>query len=171
MLFFGFATRTGGKDAHSLFGYNFFIAKTSSMAATDFSAGDLVISKSVSDTSTLSEGDVISFISQNKLHYGKVVTHKIREINVDELGNREFVTYGTTTNTDDEVAVAEKFVIGKYKFSIPRLGSVLAFIKTTPGYITCVLAPLLIIVILDGIDCWKLCAGYKEGKDIEKEDV
>lgn len=147
MLFFWFAIRTGGKDAYSLFGYYFFTAKTNLMAATDFSAGDLVISQSMSDTSMLSEGDIISFVSLDKQQYGKVVTRKIREINVDEQGNRVFVTYGAAASANDAVPVAEKFVIGEYKFSIPKLGFALDFIKTPTGYITCVLAPLLVVIV------------------------
>ncbi len=169
MVFIGVVSNTYGKNTRSLFGHRIFIAQTSSMAATDFEAGDLVVSKNVSDVSSLSEGDVITFISQDKLHFGKVVTHKIRKINVDEFGRRQFVTYGTTTNTDDEVPVTEKFVIGEYEFRIPKLGSILAFIKTAPGYISCVLFPLLIVMVLNGVDCWKLYKGYKREEDIEKE--
>lgn len=171
MVFFGVIAKAGGGDTFSLFGHRLFIAQTNSMAATDFSSGDLVITKAVADTSTLSEGDVITFISQDAQHYGEVVTHKIRKISVDEPGNKEFITYGTTTNTDDKTPVSEKFVIGKYKFRIPKLGSVLAFIKTTPGYISCVLVPLFVLIILNVIDYRKQYKRYKEEKDIEREVV
>lgn len=165
MIFTLFYVNTFGRNDRSLFGYKFYIAQTSSMAATDFKAGDIVVSKANPDTSTLSEGDIITFISQSELHYGKTVTHKIRKININENGSREFVTYGSTTNTNDDAPVPEEYVIGKYNFRIPSLGSFIAFLKTAPGYITCILIPFLIVIILNGIDCFRLLQKYKAEKD------
>lgn len=67
------------------------------MSKTDFDAGDLVLVKEVKDYSTLKEGDIISYISQNTENYGEVVTHKIRRITTDVSGEPGFITYGTTT--------------------------------------------------------------------------
>ena len=51
------------RNDRDLFGYKAYIVNTDSMAATDFSSGDLIFVKEV-DPTTLREGDIITFISQ-----------------------------------------------------------------------------------------------------------
>ena len=137
MIFTIVSVLTFNRTDRSLFGYQFYIVLSDSMKATDFAAGDLVLSRSV-DPSTLQEGDIISYISTNEENYGETVTHKIRSIVTTETGDPGFVTYGTTTDTDDESIVTYEYVLGKYAFSIPKVGSFFRFLKTTPGYIICI---------------------------------
>ena len=134
MLFTIFASRTVGRQDRDIFGYRAYIVLSNSMSKTDFDAGDLVFSEKV-DPTTLKEGDVISFISENSHNKGQVVTHKIRSKTVDKYGNPAFTTYGTTTNTDDEAPVSYPFILGKYSFRIPKLGSFFNFLRTVPGYL------------------------------------
>ena len=65
------------KNDRNIFGYKFFIVQTDSMSATDFDAGDIIISKNV-DITTIKEGDIITFISESSNNYGETVTHKVR---------------------------------------------------------------------------------------------
>ena len=113
MIFTIVSVNTFDRTDRSLFGYKAFIVLSDSMSATDFSAGDLILSKEV-DPSTLQAGDIISFQSTDPDNYGEVVTHKIRELTTDENGNPGFVTYGTTTGKNDETIVTDDFVLGKY---------------------------------------------------------
>ena len=143
------------------FGYRAFIVLSDSMSATDFKAGDLVIVKEV-DPATLREGDIISFQSTNQESYGQVVTHKIRELTTDSTGEPGFVTYGTTTNTDDESVVTYNFVLGKYQTKIPGAGQFFQFLKTTPGYIICIFLPFFILILIQGINSIRLFKKYKQ---------
>lgn len=152
------------KDA-SLFGYRFFIVQSDSMSKTDFSAGDLIISKQT-DPASLSAGDIITFISENKSSYGKTVTHKIREIKENENGSPCFVTYGTTTDSNDETAVTYDRVIGKYVGKIYGAGRLFAFIKTTPGYIVCIFVPFVLLIVSYGI---KIALQLKKAKREQDE--
>ena len=147
------------QNDRNLLGFKFFVVQTDSMAATDFDAGDIIISKNV-DVTTLREGDIITFISQDPDNYGETVTHKIREVTTDTDGSRAFVTYGTTTNTDDRTLAT--IVIGKYIGRIPNMGAFFLFLKTTPGYILCVLVPFLILILIQAIDCINLFRKYKK---------
>ena len=131
------------------------------MSATDFSAGDLVIVKNVKPE-TLKAGDIISFESTDTENYGQVVTHKIRRLTTDAAGNPGFVTYGTTTGTDDENIVTYNFVLGKYQFKIPGAGRFFQFIKTTPGYILCIFLPFFILILVQGINSVRLFKKYKQ---------
>ena len=160
------------QNSRNLFGFKFFVVQTDSMAATDFDAGDIVISKNV-DVRTLREGDIITFISQDPMNYGETVTHKIREVTSDGEGGIAFVTYGTTTNTNDETLAT--IVVGKYVGHIPNLGAFFLFLKTTPGYILCVLIPFLILIVSQGINCVVLFRKYKKEQEdqirAEKEEI
>lgn len=131
------------------------------MSATDFSAGDLVITKQV-DPANLRAGDIISFQSTNKESYGEVVTHKIREVRTDNTGNPLFVTYGTTTNTNDKSKVAFDRVLGKYEFRIVGVGNLLQFLKTVPGYILCIFIPFSVLILIQAIETVRKFRRYKK---------
>ncbi len=161
MIFTIVAVNTFDRSDRSLFGYKAFIVLSDSMSKTDFSAGDLVLIKDV-DPSTLKEGDIISYTSQNTSNYGETVTHKIRKLTTDAQGDPGFITYGTTTDTDDEIVVTYPYVLGKYQTHIPKVGTFFQFLKTTPGYIVCILIPFLILILMQGIDCINLFRRYKK---------
>ena len=161
MIFTVISVNTLDQSNRSIFGYKFFIVRSDSMSATDFKAGDIVFTKNC-NPATLKEGDIIAFISQNSHNYGETVTHKIREKTTDADGNPAFVTYGTTTGKDDEVPVSYAYVLGKYTGKIPSVGSFFQFVKTTPGYICCILVPFLLLIIYQGINCIALFRKYKK---------
>lgn len=161
MVFTVFSVMTFDRNDRSVFGYKFFIVQSDSMSATDFSAGDIVFVKEI-DPSTLKEGDIIAYISQNTSNYGETVTHKIRSLTTNENGDAGFVTYGTTTNTDDETVVTYPYVLGKYTGHLPKVGTFFAFLKTTPGYILCILVPFLVLIGYNGLNCISLFRRYKK---------
>ena len=166
MIFTFVSVNTFNRQDRNLLGYKAFIVLSDSMKATDFDAGDLVLTKNV-DPTTLKEGDIIAYISNDSSNYGEVVTHKIRTVNFDNT----FTTYGTTTDTDDQLPVSYSQVIGKYQFAIPKVGTFFNFLKTTPGYICCIFVPFLVLIILQGLQTIKLFKQYKkeQKEDIEKE--
>ena len=166
MIFTIISVSTFDRADRSLFGYKAFIVLSDSMSKTDFNAGDLVLVKEV-DPSTLKEGDIIAYTSQNTSNYGETVTHKIRKITTDANGEPGFVTYGTTTDTDDETVVTYPYVLGKYSSRIPKVGAFFQFLKSTPGYIVCVLIPFLLLILLEGIRCIRLFRKYKAEQQAE----
>ena len=140
------------------------------MSKTDFDAGDLVLIKEV-DPATLKEGDIISFQSPDEANYGEIVTHKIREVTTDEDGNPGFVTYGTTTDSNDQGIVTYNLVIGKYKGHIPNVGTFFQFLKTVPGYFICIFTPFFILILVQARNSIKLFRKYKKEQveEIQKE--
>jgi signal peptidase len=131
------------------------------MAATDFNAGALIFVKEV-DPATLKEGDIITFMSQDTDSFGETITHKIRTVTTDAEGNPGFITYGTTTDTDDETIVTYPYVLGKYQSNIPGLGFFFNFLKTTPGYFVCIFIPFMLIIIYEGVKFFNLFRRYKK---------
>ena len=160
MIFTIVSVRTFDRADRKLFGYKAFIVLSDSMSATDFDAGDLVLVKET-DPATLKEGDIVAYTSQNTSNYGETVTHKIRKLTTDANGEAGFITYGTTTDTDDETVVTYPYVLGKYKTNIPKVGRFFMFLKTTPGYIVCILIPFLLLILIQGLNCIKLFRRYK----------
>ena len=161
MIFTLISVSTFDQTERNLFGFKFFIVTSDSMSATDFDAGDIAISKNV-DPTILKEGDIITFLSQDPNSFGEVITHKIRRLTTDANGRPGFVTYGTTTDTDDETVVTHEYVVGQYVGRIPKVGSFFQFLKTTPGYIICILVPFLLLILSQGLNCVRLFRQYKK---------
>ena len=166
MIFTVVSVSTFGRNDRTIFGYRAYIVKSDSMSATDFSAGDLVLIKPC-DPSTLQVGDIIAYTSQSGTNFGEVVTHKIRTLTTDANGEPGFVTYGTTTDVDDETVVTYPYVLGKYTRSIPKVGTFFSYLKTTPGYITCILLPFLIIILSEVVNCVQLFRQYRAEQEAE----
>ncbi len=172
MVFTIVSVSTFDRTDRSLFGYKAFIVLSDSMSATDFKSGDLILVKEV-DPATLQAGDIVAYQSRSSENYGEVVTHKIREITTDDSGSPGFITYGTTTGKDDENIVTYGDVLGKYQSAIPGLGNFFQFLKTTPGYITCIFLPFLILILVQAVNSVSLFRRYRKEKlaelDAERE--
>ena len=168
MIFTIVSVTTFNRNDRNLFGYRAYIVQSDSMSATDFDAGDLILVKEV-DVTTLVEGDVISYISQGSDSFGETITHKIRKVTTDVNGELGFITYGTTTNTDDATIVTAPYVLGKYEFNIPKLGYFFSFLKTPQGYFTCIFAPFMLLILYQGITSVRLFIRYKKEQNEEIE--
>ncbi len=170
MIFTVISVTTFNRNDRDIFGYKAYIVNSDSMAKTDFDAGDLIFVKEI-DPSTLKEGDIITFISQDSNSFGEVVTHKIRKLTVDAEGNNGFVTYGTTTETDDETIVTYPYVLGKYSSHLDGVGTFFNFLKTPQGYIVCIFIPFMLLIVYQGVNCVRLFRRYKKEQmeEMEKE--
>ena len=163
MIFTVISVTTVNKQDRSLFGFRPFIVLSNSMSPDYFDAGDLIFSKKV-NTDNIEVGDVITFQAPgggSNYEMGDIITHKISLIEI-ENGVRYFVTYGTNTGDEDSTPVPENLVLGKYVGRIPKLGHFMDFLKTTPGYIVCILLPFLALILYQGINCIKLFRKYKK---------
>lgn len=168
MIFTVVSVTTFNRNDRDLFGYKAYIVNTDSMAATDFNAGDLIFVKEV-DPSTLKEGDIITYISQNSESFGEVITHKIRSLTKDAQGNPGFVTYGTTTGKDDATIVTYPYVMGKYTSHLGGVGTFFNFLKTPQGYLVCIFIPFMLLIIYQGVKCIALFRRYKKEQTEEME--
>ena len=167
MIFTVISVTTLSNNSRSILGYRFYIVQSDSMRATDFSSGDIIIVKNIKDPSVLQEGDIISYISQNPSNFGETVTHKIRKLTKNVDGEPGFITYGTTTGSDDETIVTYSYVLGKYTGKLPGVGRFFSFLKTTSGYILCVLLPFLLLIGYIGLNTIQLFRRYKREQEQE----
>ena len=170
MIFTIVTVTTVDRNDRSIFGVKFYIVQTDSMSLSEnnkdmdvhFDAGDIVIIKNVEDPRALQAGDVIAFMSTNSVSYGETVTHMIREVRKTEDGKvLGYVTYGTNTGVDDEALVEPEYVLGAYSGKLPGVGNFFAFVKSTPGYIVCILVPFLLLILYNGVNVIRLFRKYK----------
>ncbi len=164
-IVFSISINSGDK---ALFGYRFYLVASDSMAATDFKAGDVVISKSV-DLDELKVGDIITFISDSSVNYGRTVTHKIRKITKDENGKYSFQTYGTATDADDDAPATK--VLGKYVGRLKGFGKFITFSKKPIGYVVLIFLPFAVLLTIQLINCIRLFKKIDEAEKGENEKI
>ena len=178
MIFTIVSVTTVDRNDRNIFGAKFYIVKTDSMSLSEnnedldvhFNAGDIILIKNVKDPTSLQSGDIIAFMSTNNESYGQTVTHMIREAKRTADGKLlGYVTYGTNTGTNDEALVEPSYVLGKYSGKLPALGHFFAFMKTTPGYIICILIPFLLLIIYNGANVIRLFRKYRKDQMQEME--
>lgn len=171
MIFTVFTVTTVDRNERSIFGVKFYIVTSNSMSKSEnnkdmnihFNAGDIVLIKNVKDPTALEAGDVIAFISTNDDSYLKTITHMIREVKKSEDGEvLGYVTYGTNTGTNDEKAVEPEYILGQYTGKLPGVGNFFVFVKSTPGYIVCILVPFLLLILYNGVNVIRLFRQYKK---------
>ena len=68
-----------------------------------------------------------------------------------------------------------EYVIGEYAGKLPGVGHFFAFVKSTPGYICCILIPFLLLILYNGADVIRLFRKYKKEQtailDAEKAEI
>ncbi len=138
----------GKEKIPEIFGYRNLIVLTGSMAPT-FQKGDVVI---VKETDEIQKNDIISF-EQNHT----IVTHRVIEIK-EEKGTISFVTKGDANSGIDEEEVKKEEVLGKYVTAIPKLGTILLFLKR----------PIVLLILFFVIGLGYAVSGEKESKKKEK---
>lgn len=159
VIFTIFSFKSKDQYGSTFAGHRLFIVLSDSMSETSkntdvethFDAGDIVVAKSLDgdEKYELEEGDIISFISTNSDSYDKVLTHMIRSVEYDSNGKViGYTTYGTATGVDDEAMAKAENVLGEYSFSIPKLGTLFAFVRTPAGYLSCIFMPFVVLI------CW-----------------
>ena len=170
MLFTVVTVLTVDRNDRNIFGIRFYIVQTDSMSKSEnnkdmdihFNAGDIVLIQNLEDPTDLEAGDVIAFLSTNSVSYGETVTHMIRERKYENGKFVGYVTYGTNTGTNDEAVVEPEYVLGKYTGKLPGVGNFFAFVKSTPGYIVCILVPFLLLILYNGVNIIRLFRRYKK---------
>ncbi len=150
-------------EAPSVGKYIPFIVQSGSMSGV-IEGGDIIITTKI-EPADVKLDDIITFYDP-KGSGTSVVTHRVIEIETkdgklvfttvgDVVMNENIEKYGTKEEIPAEVmksiveVVPEEKVISKYSFRIPVLGHVSLFMSTIPGFIVCVLVPLLLLVGYD----------------------
>lgn len=140
------------KSDASIMGYRFYTVLTNSMVPQEdspdggFYAGDLVMIKMAS-ADELETGDIVTFRVGNGDYY---LTHRLVD-RLDELNGVEgeyIVTKGDANGANDPPVEADR-VLGKVLFAIPKVGTVLEFVRENFWLsILCVLSTFGFVLVL-----------------------
>ncbi len=134
----------------SLFGVpkdlQIFVVETGSMEPV-IKTGSLAF---VSPSANYQVGDIITFKSKvtKDSTQNYLVTHRVQSIRNDD-GDLYYTTKGDANNAPDPLETNGLSVIGKTKFTVPYLGYVIGFAKTRIGFLFLIVAPALVIVMLE----------------------
>lgn len=91
--------------------------------------GDMVLIKKITsekEINALKEGDIINYTRDDQL----IVTHRIKEVIIDEAGNRSFQTKGDNNKSIDSKPVQPNSINGSIIDTIPKVGLPILFMKS-----------------------------------------
>lgn len=168
MVFTFVSVNTFDRTDRDIFGYKFFVVLSDSMKASGINSGDIVIIREDANLENYQAGDIIAYTSQDAANYGETVTHMIRS-RTEVDGVTAYITYGTTTGTNDPTPVKCYFVLGKCVAKLAYIGTFFQFLKTTPGYVICILIPFLALILYYGIKSIGLFRKYKKEQQAEMD--
>lgn len=132
---------------------------------------DIIINKAVNNPTDVKKEDIITFTSTGVLSNGLTVTHRVKDILIDEQTNEyEYVTKGDNNLIKDDTPAKYSNLIGKVILRFPGLGKVQAFVGSKFGWLVVVIIPALIIIIQDVLKLIKVTR-YKKQADIENKRV
>ncbi|MGD7053079.1 signal peptidase I [Sutcliffiella horikoshii] len=115
----------------------FTIVVSDSMRPT-FSAGDILISKTVNDENIVI-GDIITFMDRQ----GKIVTHRVVDIET-----HHFITKGDSVSYENTEYIAFDSLRYKYLFHVPFVGYAVQWINSLIGLVFFFITPLCYLTFI-----------------------
>ena len=137
------ATRDS-RSVASIAGFTPLTVASESMVPT-FGTNDLIIIKKC-DTSTLKEGDIITFHTIINNEYA-LNTHRIVDIE-ENNGYRAYRTKGDNNQIEDTHVIADGDIVGKYVLKLTGVGALMRFLSSSTGFLVVIIIPLLIFFVL-----------------------
>ena len=129
----------------SFFGYRIFCVITGSMEP-QYTVGDIILSK-YKEPEDLRVGDTLVYIGKKDQYAGKIITHKIVEIEQDENGKYLFHTMGIANVVEDPV-VEEDQVYGVVISSIKMMTWLYRIMSNKYGLYFIIILPISIFIFV-----------------------
>ena len=149
MIFVVVSSKASGGEPN-FWGYQLKTVLSGSMEPT-FKTGSIIAVKPLSDTTNLKEKDVITFMQQDQT----IVTHRI--IKVIKQGDQVmYQTKGDNNEDADVNPVMAQNVVAKYTgVTIPFLGYLIDFAKSSKGMATLLITPGVLLLIYSALTILK----------------
>ena len=144
----------------SVFGYRVYNVASESMVPV-YKVNDVIAVKDC-DPNTLRVGDDIAYLGVDNGLNGKIITHRIINIE-DKNGSREITTKGVNNDLTDP-SITAKQVIGKVVGVVPFISAINKVIMTQAGFYFLIFVPVVLIA------CMEIAETIIEGK-IEKKEL
>ena len=148
-----------GGDTPSIFGYRIYVIVSPSMEP-EIMVGDMIIAKEY-DGQTLSVGDVVTYLGREGEMAGKVITHKIVEIDGERI-----VTKGAA-NTLEDPAITRDDLLAVMAYKTVILSFVYRVISSPAGFICLILLPLIAMIVTEIVTL--MFQIKKEGEEVDDE--
>lgn len=143
----------------SVLGYRMFNVASESMIPV-YKINDIIVVKDCNPTA-LQIGDDIAYIGRDKSLDGKIITHRI--INIDN-SKGEITTKGVNNDLVDP-SITTKQVIGKVVGVVPFISFINKLVMTQAGFYFLIFVPVVLIA------CMEIAETIIEGKIAKKELV
>lgn len=102
-------------------------------------------------TDDLKIGDICTYLSENPISLGKMITHRIVGTDVDEDNNVVYIFKGDANYSADTMKVKKNQIYGKVIMRIPKIGYIQYFLSNAYGWIIAIFVPSVGIVTFDVI--------------------
>ncbi len=147
----------------SIFGYRIFTVATGSMIP-QYNIDDVLLVKEV-DKEDLKVGDDITYLGNKFDVNGKIVTHRIIEIDKE---NNTWTTKGINSQTEDPT-IEEDQIYGKVMGTIPVITTINHIVKNQYGFFFLIFLPIVTVVFLEIADT--ITEIKRDKKDVEKNEA
>ena len=154
----------GRGKAVSIFG-NYVLRVTTGSMEPSIHAGDYIIVKKTAPEK-LQVNDVITYYTEDKEIYGKMVTHRIVDINPDGT----FITMGDANKSADELAVRKDQMVGRYTRKSRFFKWINSFADLKKLVALFVILPLTLIALYEVRTVMKLGIQVKHENDEEYKE-
>lgn len=155
------------KNNASIGGIRIFNIVTESMVP-EYKVGDILISKSTS-LDKIKVGDDIVYLGNKDTFAGKVVTHRVIDIEKNEDGTYLFHTKGIANTAEDPV-VSGSQVYGVIIYKTVILSFISKIINNLYGFYFLIFTPLTILIVVKIIKIYQE-RKYDEESEDEEEDI
>ena len=156
---------SSGNGVPSFFGIRLMTVQSDSMYDT-LMPGDLILDTPVKDTSTLRQGDIITYWT---IINGERALNTHRIINIYDGGTYLlFETKGDNNTIADPMTVHESEIVGKYKFRVPGVGKLVDYLQTAQGFFIVVVVPVLLFFIFHLVQFFRVLFEYQNVKMLIK---
>ena len=126
-------------ESPSIFGYSCYYVLTQSMEP-EIMAGEMILGKTT-EYEDLKVGDVITYMGESGALTGKIITHKIIEINGDRI-----TTQGVANDIPDPTIGPDQ-ILSKYVGTIPLAGKIFSVINSKLGFLCLIAVPLCLLIV------------------------
>ena len=135
-------------DNKSIGGYRIFTILTGSMKGV-YDINDVVLVKEV-DKKTLKVGDDIAYLGEKDSYKGKIVTHRI--INIENKNNQMIIHTKGVSNILEDPVITNNKIYGKVESKLTFISLINKTIKNKYGFFFLIFVPLVLVIFLESAD-------------------
>lgn len=157
-------------DNKSIGGYRIFTILTGSMKGV-YDINDVVLVKEV-DKKTLKVGDDIAYLGEKDSYKGKIVTHRI--INIENKNNQMIIHTKGVSNILEDPVITNNKIYGKVESKLTFISLINKTIKNKYGFFFLIFVPLVLVIFLeiaDTITDQKLEKKLLKKRESEDEEI